>query len=252
MPNKGLTTYRSSHRKTKRDIKNKKRALSTQLETQDFMTQFLSKALIVVFCLVSLSAQAKPLEIIAYGDSLTAGFGLARMDAFPSKLQRTLSQKGYNVEMINAGLSGDTSAGGLERLEWSLDEAADGVILALGANDMLRGIDPDTTRSNLEDIIVALRERNIPVMLIGMRAAPNMGEDFAKEFDAIYPDLAEEYDLILMPFMLEGVAGDPRLNQEDGMHPTSEGVEVMVQNALPFVEDFLSGLSSEVLTGTTK
>lgn len=185
----------------------------------------------------------KTLKLVAFGDSLSAGYNLPGSAAFPSVLEQALRQKGVSVEIVNAGVSGDTTQGGLERLDWSVPDGTDGVILELGANDALRGVDPAQTRKALEAMITRLQERKIPVMLAGMYAPRNLGTDYAKRFDAIYPELAEKYGLVLYPFFLEGIAGDRALNQADGLHPTAEGVTVIVRNILPTVERFIATLS---------
>jgi acyl-CoA thioesterase I len=147
------------------------------------------------------------------------------------------------VEIVNAGVSGDTSSGGLDRLDWSVPDGTDGVILELGANDMLRGLDPAGTRKNVEAIVERLKSRNIPVMLAGMYASRNLGPEYVQKFDGIYPDIAKKHDLVLYPFFLDGVAGDRSLNLPDGMHPTAKGVEIIVERILPSVESFLARLS---------
>ena len=187
-------------------------------------------------------AAAQPLKLVAFGDSLTAGYNLPASAAFPSVLEQSLRRKGVAVEIVNAGVSGDTTQGGLERLDWSVPEGTDGVILELGANDALRGVDPAQTRKALEAMITRLKERKIPVMLAGMYAPRNLGEDYAKRFDAIYRELAEKHGLVLYPFFLEGIAGDRALNQADGLHPTAEGVNVIVRTILPTVERFIATL----------
>lgn len=185
---------------------------------------------------------ARPLKLVAFGDSLSAGYNLPGSAAFPTVLEQALRQKGLAVEIVNAGVSGDTTQGGLERLDWSVPDGTDGIILELGANDALRGVDPSVTRKNLEAIITRLTERKIPVLLAGMYAPRNLGEDFAKRFDAIYPELAKQHELVLYPFFLEGIAGDRALNQADGLHPTAEGVAVVVRTILPTVERFIASL----------
>ena len=184
----------------------------------------------------------RPLKLVAFGDSLSAGYNLPGSAAFPAVLEQSLRRKGVAVEIVNAGVSGDTTQGGLERLDWSVPDGTDGVILELGANDALRGVDPALTRKNLEAIIARLTERKIPVLLAGMYAPRNLGEDFAKRFDAIYPELAKQHGLVLYPFFLEGIAGDRALNQADGLHPTAEGVAVIVRTILPTVERFIASL----------
>jgi acyl-CoA thioesterase I len=185
---------------------------------------------------------ARPLTIVVLGDSLSAGHGLPRAAAFPEVLERTLRTRGHNVEMVNAGVSGDTAIGGLERLDWSVPEGTDGVIVALGANDMLRGLDPSVTRRAIEGIVKELKARDIPAMLAGMVAARNLGPDYVKRFDALYPEIAAKHGLVLYPFFLEGIVGDRSLNLPDGLHPTAKGVEAIVERILPTVETFLSRL----------
>jgi acyl-CoA thioesterase I len=188
---------------------------------------------------------AKPIKMVVLGDSLSAGFGLAGSDAFPAKLQKALKAKGIPVDMVNAGVSGDTSSGGRDRLDWSVPEGTRAVIVELGANDALRGTDPAVTRAALSDIVTRLKARGIAVLLCGMFAPPNYGNDFAARFNAIYPDIAKSSGVPLYPFFLEGVAADARLNQADGMHPTAEGVEIIVNNILPTVEAFLGSISGQ-------
>ncbi|MGL4439062.1 MAG: arylesterase [Bosea sp. (in: a-proteobacteria)] len=187
-------------------------------------------------------AQDKPMRISAFGDSLTAGYGLPASAAFPVRLQRALEARGRKIVIENAGVSGDTAQTGLERLDWSIGDGIDGVIVELGANDALRGIDPGQTRKALEAIIVKLKERRIAVMLAGMRAPVNMGPDYAKRFDAIFKELADAHGLILYPFFLDGVAAQRELNQNDGIHPTAAGIDVIVERILPTVEIFLDSL----------
>lgn len=184
----------------------------------------------------------RPLKIVALGDSLTAGYGLPAAAAFPAVLERALRARGHRVEVVNAGVSGDTASGGLERLDWSVPDDADGVILELGANDMLRGLDPAVTRQAIEAIVARLQERGIPVMLAGMYASRNLGPDYARRFDSIYRDVAEKHGLVLYPFFLDGVVGEQGLNLPDGLHPTEKGVEMIVERMLPTVEAFLARL----------
>jgi acyl-CoA thioesterase I len=190
-------------------------------------------------------AAGKPIKMVVLGDSLSAGLGLAAADAFPQKLQKSLKDKGIEVDMINAGVSGDTSSGGRDRLDWSIPEGTDAVIVELGANDALRGIDPKVTRAALTDILTRLKARKIAVLLCGMLAPPNYGTDYSAQFNAIYPDLAKSFGVPLYPFFLEGVATDAKLNQADGMHPTAEGVDVIVKNILPSVQAFLGAISGQ-------
>jgi acyl-CoA thioesterase-1 len=185
-------------------------------------------------------ARAEPRKIVGFGDSLMAGYMLDNGKGFTDRLQQALKAKGHDVVISNAGVSGDTSSGGLARLDWSVPDGTEIVILELGANDMLRGVTPDITRKNLDQMISRLKQRGIVVLLAGMRAAPNLGADYQAAFDAIYPDLAQEYGLALYPFFLEGVAGHRDLQLEDGMHPNPAGVGRMVDNFLPTMEKVLA------------
>jgi acyl-CoA thioesterase I len=189
------------------------------------------------------NAQAgKPVTLVALGDSLSAGYLLPADAAFPAQLEKALKARGRNITLINAGVSGDTATGGLDRLDWSVPDEASGVIVELGANDALRGLDPDRARQALDAIITRLKARKIGVMLSGMRAPPNLGPDYAARFDSIYPDLASKHGLILDPFFLEGIAGIREFNLPDGIHPTAEGVRRIVVRILPKVERFLDTL----------
>ena len=187
----------------------------------------------------------KPIKMVVLGDSLSAGLGLSASAAFPARLKQSLKIKGIDVDMINAGVSGDTSSGGRDRLDWSVPEGTDAVILELGANDALRGTDPKVTRAALTDILARLKARKVAVLLCGMLAPPNYGSDYSARFNAIYPDLAKSFGVPLYPFFLEGVAADARLNQADGLHPTAEGIDVIVKNILPTVEAFLGAISGQ-------
>lgn len=187
----------------------------------------------------------KPIKLVVLGDSLSAGLGLPAQDAFPAKLQKALQAKGIAVDITNAGVSGDTSSGGRDRLDWSVPEGTEGVIVELGANDAMRGIDPDLTRAALTDIVRRLKARKIAVMLCGMLAPPNFGADYGARFNSIYPDLAKQFDVPLYPFFLEGVAADAKLNQADGIHPTAAGVDIIVNDMLPTVEAFLRTIGEQ-------
>lgn len=193
-------------------------------------------ALFLGVCGVISSARADTFRIVGFGDSLMAGFSLGPGQGFTDRLQAALRAKGHDVAVANAGVSGDTSSGGLARLDWSVPDGTRLVILELGANDMLRGISPDITEKNLDAMLAKLKGRKIAVLLAGMRAAPNLGADYQKAFDAIYPRLAAKYGVPLYPFFLDGVAGHPDLQIEDGMHPNPRGVDVMVERILPAVE----------------
>lgn len=184
-------------------------------------------------------AQNRPLKVVALGDSLTAGYNLAAADAFPSVLEAALKARGLPVSIENAGVSGDTATGGLERLDWSVPDGTDAVIVELGANDALRGLNPALTEKALDEIITRLKARRIAVLLAGMRAPRNNGEAYAKEFDAIYPRLAGKHGVVLYPFFLDGIVGDPKLNLADMIHPNPAGVRVIVERILPTIESFL-------------
>lgn len=185
-----------------------------------------------------------PLKLVAFGDSLSAGYRLPASAAFPSVLERALQARGRNVTVANAGVSGDTSTGGLDRLDWSIPDGTDGVLLELGANDMLRGTDPAVTRKALDTIITRLKAKGIPVLLAGMNASRNLGPDYVARFDAIFPDLARNHDLVLYPFFLKGIVGDRTFNLEDGLHPNTKGVETIVSGILPTVETFLDRIQA--------
>ena len=179
------------------------------------------------------------LKIVALGTSLTAGFGLAPGEGFPAQLQAALDARGHEVTIIDAGVSGDTSSGGLARLEWSVPADADAVIVELGANDALRGIDPAVTRKALEEIVVRLKARGQAVLLAGMQSPPNMGDHYADQFNPIYGQIAERHEVDLYPFFLDGVAGNLDLNLPDGIHPTSEGIAIIVERIMPDVEGLI-------------
>jgi len=197
------------------------------------------------FAQATAARETKPVKMVVLGDSLSAGLGLSAPSAFPARLQKALQSKGIAVDMINAGVSGDTSSGGRDRLDWSVPEGTEAVIVELGANDALRGVDPKVTRSALTDILTRLKARKIAVLLCGMYAPPNYGADYSARFNAIYPDIAREFGVPLYPFFLEGVATEAKLNQPDGLHPTAEGIDVIVKNILPTVEAFLGAISGQ-------
>jgi acyl-CoA thioesterase-1 len=177
-----------------------------------------------------------PVKIVAFGDSLTAGLGLPASQGFAPRLQAALIAKGDAAEVSNAGVSGSTASDGLARLDWSVPDGTEAVILELGANDMLRGLNPRGTREALTTILRRLSDRRIRVLLCGMRAAPNLGSDYARSFEGIYPELAAAFGVPLYPFFLDGVAADPKLLQYDGLHPNAAGVDVIVARILPDVE----------------
>ncbi|MBC7282429.1 arylesterase [Hoeflea sp.] len=185
-----------------------------------------------------------PVKIIGFGDSLMAGYQLQSDEGFPARLEAALKARGHDVAIADAGVSGDTTSGGLARLDWSIPDGADGVILELGANDALRGLPPEQTRDNLEAMIVRLQERGIEVMLAGMLAPPNLGADYEAAFNAIYPELAARYDLLLYPFFLDGVTGVPGMTLSDGMHPNAKGINQMADGMLPVAEQFVERIKA--------
>ncbi len=189
--------------------------------------------------LLAVPANAQPVKIVAFGDSLLAGFGLRANESFPAQLENALKKRGHEVEIANAGVSGDTTSGGLARLDWSIQDGTEAVILVLGANDMLRGGEPELARKNLDEMIRRLKARKIEVLLGGMRAAPNLGADYAAKFDSIYAELAKQHDILIYPFFLDGVAGERGLNLSDGIHPTPKGVSLVVERIMPLVESLL-------------
>lgn len=206
------------------------KALSTALCAA--LTLFLSET----------SSLARTLGIVAFGDSLTAGYQLPPDEAFPARLEVLAKSKGYDVAIANAGVSGDTTADGLARLDWSIPDGTDGVILAIGANDALRGLSPEDSAKNLDAMLVRLKERRIPVVLAGMMAPPNMGADYETRFNAIYGELAKKHGVALYPFLLDGVVLDGKLKLEDGMHPNGAGTKLMAERFLPAFEALLKGL----------
>lgn len=202
---------------------------------------FLIVPIVILYFLTQVDTvwSANRIKIVVLGDSLTAGYGLKKTDAFPVKLEIALGNKGYFVKVINAGVSGDTTAGGKTRLAWALSDKPQVVILELGANDGLRGLDPRETRANLDTILKKLKERGVLVLLAGMLAPPNLGKEYVEEFNQIYPDLAKKHGISLYNFFLEGVANDPSLNQADGIHPNPSGVNEIVDRILPTVTSLI-------------
>ena len=205
------------------------------------------RALIATLCLsagIAAASAADPIRIVGFGDSLMAAYNLQASEGFPARLQQELRARGHDVEIVDAGVSGDTTSGGLARLDWSIPDDTDGVILELGANDALRGLPPEKTRENLEAMIVRLKQRGIAVLLAGMLAPPNMGAGYEAEFNRIYPELAEKHDLTLYPFFLDGVTGNPEALLSDGMHPNVNGINAMVEKFAPVAEAFLGRLEA--------
>jgi len=196
----------------------------------------------VAFAVVLAAASpvaARTIRLVVLGDSLTAGLGLPPGKAFPDRLQAALRARGLDVDVLNAGVSGDTAADGLARYDWAVPANADALIVELGANDMLRGLEPEATKKALSAILDKAHAARLPTLIAGMRAAPNLGAEYDRAFDVIYPALAKDHDVALYPFFLDGVAGDPKLNQADGMHPTAEGVDAIVERIAPSVEEIL-------------
>jgi acyl-CoA thioesterase-1 len=203
--------------------------------------------IIIGFCLIALAgarAEARPVRILALGTSLTQGYGLPPGTEFTTQLQAALKAQGVDAAVDNAGVSGDTSAGGLSRLDWSLADHPDAAIIELGSNDMLRGIPPTETEKNLRAILSRLQKDHVAVLLTGMKAQRNMGEDYVRQFDGIYPRLAKDYNVVFYPFILDGVALNPKLNQADGLHPNPAGVKIIVARMLPDVKKLIAKVHS--------
>jgi acyl-CoA thioesterase I len=209
----------------------------------DQISSFLKGAIAALALLLATEADAAPCRIAVLGDSLTAAYGLDVADGFPARLEQALRERGYDCAVLDAGVSGDTSAGGLARLDWMLADQPSHVIVELGGNDGLRALPPEQMAQNLDQIIARLEDEGIPVLLTGMLAPPNLGRDYGDAFAAVFPELAEKHDVPLYPFFLEGVAGDALLNQGDGIHPTAQGIGTIVENILPTVTDWLDATS---------
>lgn len=191
------------------------------------------------------AAGERTVKIVALGDSLTAGYGLPAQDSFPAQLERALKAKGHAVEVENAGVSGDTASGGLARLDWSVPDGTDAVIVELGANDMLRGVDPKTTRAALDTLLGRLKQRGIEVLFAGMRAAPNLGAEYGSAFEKLFADLAAKHDVVFYPFFLDGVAAQTKLALRDGMHPNADGVKGIVTGILPKAEEVIARIKAK-------
>lgn len=208
---------------------------------------FAASAVLLALVLV-LAEPAKAdekLRIVALGDSLVAGYGLPAQETFPARLECALNDRGHAVLVENAGVSGDTASGGLARLDWSVPEGTDAVIVVLGANDMLRGVEPAVTRAALDDLLSRLRERKIAVLFAGMRSAPNLGREYGAAFEQIYADLAAKHDVVFYPFFLDGVAAEAKLSQRDGMHPNADGMKSIVENILPKAEELIARIKAK-------
>ncbi|ANP87544.1 arylesterase [Rhizobium leguminosarum] len=209
-----------------------------------FKVAALQFTVIAVSLILATAANARTINLVGFGDSLMAGYQLPPGDGFPEKLQAALKAKGLDVTIANAGVSGDTTAGGLARIDWSVPDGTDGVILELGANDALRGIPPEQSEKNLDQMITRLKERGIAVLLAGIIAPPNMGADYAARFNPIYQKLSEKHGLPLYAFFLDGVALEAGLKLDDGMHPNARGIDVMVEKMEPAVTNFVETISS--------
>ncbi len=205
------------------------------------------RLLVTIFMLATaaVAARSETLIVLALGDSLTAGYGLPPEQAFPVKLEAALRARGHDVSIINGGISGDTAGDGLARLEWTMTGDVDAVIVELGANDALRGLPPQQAEQALDGILQFLAARKLPVLVAGMLAPPNLGADYGAAFNGMFPRLAEKHGALLYPFFLEGVAANPALNQADGLHPTGEGVDVIVTRMLPVVEELLTKVAAK-------
>lgn len=216
------------------------KAKSTSYGHWLLLVQAVAFAVVLAVVLAAASpVAARTIRLVVLGDSLTAGLGLPPGKAFPDRLQAALRARGLDVDVLNAGVSGDTAADGLGRYDWAVPANADALIVELGANDMLRGLEPEATKKALSAILDKAHAARLPTLIAGMRAAPNLGAEYDRAFDAIYPALAKDHDVALYPFFLDGVAGDPKLNQADGMHPTAEGVGAIVERIAPSVEEIL-------------
>ena len=213
------------------------RTYGTKLRRGQCLAALALAALVFAFAGGARAAADRPVKIVVLGDSLSAGLGLPADAAFPARLAQALKAKGIAVSVANAGVSGDTASGGLGRLDWSVPEGTEAVVVELGANDALRGLDPTLTKTALDGILAKLGQRHIAVMLAGMQAPRNMGADYVQSFDAIFPALASTHAVVFYPFFPEGVAGDAKLNQPDGLHPTAAGVDIIVARILPKVEE---------------
>ncbi len=201
---------------------------------------------LAAFLALSLPAAAdRPVKIVAFGDSLTAGYGLSATEAFPARLQQALAAKGHAVEIVNAGVSGDTASGGLARLDWSVPDGTDAVIVELGANDMLRGVDPKVTRAALDTLLGRLKQRGIEILFTGMRAAPNLGAEYGQAFEKLFSDLAAKYDVVFYPFFLDGIAAQAKFALRDGVHPNADGVIGIVTGILPKAEELIARVKTK-------
>jgi acyl-CoA thioesterase-1 len=212
-----------------------------------FSSMLLAAAFVPASVAHATRAEMSETVIVALGDSLISGLGLPENEAFPAKLEAALKARGQKVKVVNAGVSGDTAAAGLARLDWSVPEDAGAIILEFGGNDALQGLDPPATKAALEQIITKLQARGLPILLAGMAAPRNLGKDYVERFDAIFPDLAERYGLVFYPFFLDGVALDNKFTFEDGMHPNAKGVDRIVENILPKVEELLAKVQATPL-----
>ena len=219
-------------------------SIQTSKIRQAALALFVSLIHLTMLAATSVASEAKTMHIVAFGDSLTAGYQLPPKDSFPAQLERALRGRGHNVKVSNAGVSGDTTRGGLERFDWAVPQGVDAVILELGANDALRGISPEVTKQNLSGILDKLKAKKIPVLLAGMRSLANWGEDYARKFNVIYPDLAKSYDAILYPFFMEGVIDNPELKLSDALHPNTKGVQAIVERILPDVEKLIARIKA--------
>ncbi len=215
-----------------------------QVVTAAALVNVLTMAILLLSATFSVASE-KPIRILAFGDSLTSGYGVRPKDAFPNQLQKALKARGHDITVTNGGVAGDTTAAGLARFDWTVGNDVDAVILELGANDALRGIEPKVTRDNLQKILAKLHARKLPVLLVGMRSPANWGDTYADDFDAIFPALAKEHGLIFYPFFLEGVVLDSKLNQQDGMHPNAKGVAEIVRQIMPSVEELIGKVQAQ-------
>lgn len=215
------------------------------IEVNRFHRLVISILIFIGVLLIALTSHARELKLLAFGDSLIAGYGLPKKDGFTDQLETSLKAEGRKVTVVNAGISGDTTAGGLARIDWALASKPDVVLLELGANDSLRGINPEVTRRNLKGILERLKLKKIPVLLAGMLSPTNMGREYGREFKSVYIDLSKKFDVVFYPFFLEGVAGSVKFNQADGMHPNKLGVAIITRNIMPSIHALLQRINQE-------
>lgn len=230
--------------KNKASVRRWRDSVNTIMPSAPLLLYAIALAFLLVPATFSLHA-ASPVTLVTYGDSLSAGYNLKETDSFPAQLEKALKARGHDVRVVNASVSGDTTAAGLARFEWSFPKGADGVILELGANDALRGLDPKETRANLDRLIERIKAKGANVLLAGMLAPRNMGVRYTEAFDRIYPEAAKKHDVLFYPFFLYDVVGKKEFNLSDGLHPNAEGVKKIVEQMVPKVEELLKRIAAK-------